>query len=61
MARSRSRGGSTTWTTLLYLLLVFVAPLAFLGTAKAAEDQKPLQEYGTGKQQLTQDISVNTS
>ena len=39
------------WTTVLYLLLAFVAPLALLGTAHAQEDEQvPLQEeHGTGK------------
>nr|KMM65277.1 hsp70-like protein C [Coccidioides posadasii RMSCC 3488] len=36
------------WTTIFYLLFVFIAPLALLGTAHAAEEQAPLQEnYGT--------------
>ncbi|KAI1912453.1 ATPase with role in protein import into the ER [Ophidiomyces ophidiicola] len=36
------------WTTIFYLLLVFIAPLALLGTAHASEEQTPLQEnYGT--------------
>ncbi|MCJ1351052.1 MAG: ATPase with role in protein import into the ER [Icmadophila ericetorum] len=44
----RSQRGSFpfAWTTTLYLLLVFIAPLAFLNTAHA-QDQKPIQEqYG---------------
>lgn len=47
----RSQRGSLpfAWTTTLYLLLVFIAPLAFLNTAYA-EDQKPIQEqYGDGE------------
>ncbi|EEP76311.1 heat shock protein 70 [Uncinocarpus reesii 1704] len=32
------------WTTVFYLLLVFIAPLALLGTAHAKEEQAPLQE-----------------
>ncbi|KAI9818888.1 MAG: ATPase with role in protein import into the ER [Pycnora praestabilis] len=50
MAR-RSRTGTSSpvaWSTIFYLLLVFVAPLAFLNTASAQDDQTPLQEnYGT--------------
>ncbi|KAL1960365.1 hypothetical protein VTO42DRAFT_8325 [Malbranchea cinnamomea] len=35
------------WTTIFYLLLVFIAPLALVGTVHA-EEQSPLQEnYGT--------------
>lgn len=39
---SRSRGGSKafTWTTVFYLLLIFIAPFALLGTARAQEDVK---------------------
>ncbi|KAJ9200703.1 hypothetical protein DTO166G4_6996 [Paecilomyces variotii] len=33
------------WTTILYLLLVFIAPLAFLGTANASDDVQ--DNYGT--------------
>lgn len=42
----RSRGGSTpfAWTTIFYLLLIFVAPLAFIQTARAEDDQAPLRE-----------------
>ena len=46
------RASSTTfqWTTLFYLLLIFVCPLALIGTAQA-QDQAPLNdsqtEYGT--------------
>jgi heat shock protein 5 len=44
---ARSRGPSSQWTTVLYLLLIFVAPLAFLSSVRA-EEQTPLQEnYGT--------------
>lgn len=41
-----SRGGSTpfAWTTIFYLLFVFVAPLAFLQTASAQDEQAPLRE-----------------
>ena len=49
-SQSRRSGASkpfTAWTTVLYLLLVFIAPLAFLGTAHAEEGQAPIQEnYG---------------
>lgn len=30
-----------SWSTAFYLLLIFIAPMAFMGTAKAA-DQEPL-------------------
>lgn len=39
------------WTTIFYLLLVFIAPLALIGTAQA-DEQAPAhehEEYGTGK------------
>ena len=49
--RSRSGGSPVAWSTIFYLLLVFVAPLAFMNTARA-DDQVPMQEkaenYGTG-------------
>lgn len=52
MARLSSRSGATkpftAWTTIFYLLLVFIAPLAFLGTAHAEEDATPQENYGTG-------------
>ncbi|QKX58699.1 uncharacterized protein TRUGW13939_05826 [Talaromyces rugulosus] len=35
------------WTTVLYLLLVFIAPLALLGTAQASDDQNVTENYGT--------------
>jgi heat shock protein 5 len=50
MAR-RSKGGSTpfAWTTVFYLLLVFIAPFALLQTARAQDEQAPLKEdLGTG-------------
>lgn len=51
MARLSSRSGAskpfTAWTTVLYLLLVFIAPLAFFGTAHA-EEETPQENYGTG-------------
>ncbi|KAI9794637.1 MAG: ATPase with role in protein import into the ER [Peltula sp. TS41687] len=48
MAR-RSRLGSTptAWSTIFYLLLVFIAPLAFLNTARAADDASVQENYGT--------------
>ncbi|MCJ1339569.1 ATPase with role in protein import into the ER [Bachmanniomyces sp. S44760] len=41
-----SRGGSSplAWSTLLYLFLIFVAPLALVNTVNAEEEQKPLSE-----------------
>ncbi|KAE8319817.1 heat shock protein 70 family [Aspergillus transmontanensis] len=50
MARLSSRNGAakpfTAWTTIFYLLLVFIAPLAFFGTAHAEEDSVQ-DNYGT--------------
>ena len=49
MARSRGSASRFEWTTILYLLLVLVAPLALLGTVRA-EDQTTMKEensYGT--------------
>jgi endoplasmic reticulum chaperone BiP len=49
MARSRGSASRFEWTTILYLLLVLVAPLALLGTVRA-DDQAPLKnenDYGT--------------
>lgn len=49
MARSRGSASKFEWTTILYLVLVLVAPLALLGTARA-EDQAALKDennYGT--------------
>ncbi|RLL99621.1 hypothetical protein CFD26_108229 [Aspergillus turcosus] len=50
MARLSSRNGAakplTAWTTVFYLLLVFIAPLAFLGTAHA-EEESVQDNYGT--------------
>lgn len=52
MARMSGRNGAakpyTAWTTIFYLLLVFIAPLAFLGSAHAEEDSSPQENYGTG-------------
>lgn len=36
------------WTTIFYLLLVFIAPLALLGTAHAEEQALAEDSYGTG-------------
>lgn len=51
MSRLLSRNGAakpfTAWTTVFYLLLVFIAPLAFFGTAHAEEDSVQ-ENYGTG-------------
>ncbi|SLM36983.1 glucose-regulated protein [Lasallia pustulata] len=49
MARRSCQGSSPfAWSTVFYLLLVFIAPLAFLNTASAQNDQTVLQEnYGT--------------
>ncbi|PGH09182.1 chaperone DnaK [Blastomyces parvus] len=51
MSRMSRRDGSSSpfaWTTVFYLLLVFIAPLALLGTAHADADQAPIKEdYGT--------------
>ncbi|GAQ07097.1 78 kDa glucose-regulated protein homolog [Aspergillus lentulus] len=50
MSRLSSRNGAakpfTAWTTVFYLLLVFIAPLAFFGTAHAEEDSVQ-DNYGT--------------
>lgn len=49
MARSRGSASKFEWTTILYLLLVLVAPLALLGTVRA-DDQAALKDehnYGT--------------
>lgn len=51
MARMSTHGGASksfAWTTIFYLLLVFIAPMALLGTVRAEDEQAPLQEnYGT--------------
>ncbi|KAF7162351.1 hypothetical protein CNMCM5623_007696 [Aspergillus felis] len=50
MSRLSSRNGAakpfTAWTTVFYLLLVFIAPLAFFGTAHAEQDSVQ-DNYGT--------------
>lgn len=51
MARASRLDGQSkpfAWTTVLYLLLVFIAPLALLGTAHASEDKNLTDDYGTG-------------
>lgn len=52
MARMSSRSGAakpyTAWTTIFYLLLVFIAPLAFSGSAHAEDDSSLNESYGTG-------------
>ena len=49
MARSRGSASRFEWTTILYLLLVLVAPLALLGTVRADEQTtlKDETNYGT--------------
>ncbi|KUL91102.1 hypothetical protein ZTR_00976 [Talaromyces verruculosus] len=50
MARGTRLDGQSkpfAWTTILYLLLVFIAPLALLGTAHASEEQNVTDNYGT--------------
>ncbi|RAL16289.1 Hsp70 family ATPase KAR2 [Aspergillus homomorphus CBS 101889] len=51
MARISARQGAakpfTAWTTVFYLLLVFIAPLALLGTAHAQDDSSVQDNYGT--------------
>lgn len=57
MARISHQGAAkpfTAWTTIFYLLLVFIAPLAFFGTAHAQDETSPQDSYGTGKQSVSQ-------
>ena len=42
------KSSSFAWTTIFYLLLVFIAPLAFFGTAHAEEQAPAEDNYGTG-------------
>lgn len=52
MARHTRKDATSSrfaWTTVLYLLLVFIAPLALLGTAQAQDQPAEQEEYGTGK------------
>lgn len=44
----------TAWTTVFYLLLVFIAPLAFFGTAHAEDDSA--LEYGTGRHSIRRSV-----
>ncbi|KAB8224094.1 78 kDa glucose-regulated protein precursor [Aspergillus novoparasiticus] len=52
MARLSSRNGAakpfTAWTTIFYLLLVFIAPLAFFGTAHAEDSVQDSPETVIG-------------
>jgi hypothetical protein len=50
MAGHQSRQGSTPfrWTTVFYLFLVLVFPLAFMNTAHAQEEAKA-EKYGDGE------------
>lgn len=53
MARQSRRNVAARfeWTTLFYLLLIFVAPMVLLGTVHAAEDTSAsnnTNDYGTG-------------
>ncbi|KAI9376564.1 78 kDa glucose-regulated protein [Aspergillus egyptiacus] len=50
MSRLSGRGAAkpfTAWTTVFYLLLVFIAPLAFFGSAHAQDDSSVQDNYGT--------------
>lgn len=50
MARLSSRDGASksfTWTTVFYLLLVLIAPLALFGTTAHAEEDNSPENYGT--------------
>lgn len=51
--RSKPSSAPFAWTTVFYLLLVFIAPLALLQPAHAQDEQAPLgedqrQDLGTG-------------
>ncbi|KAH8704969.1 putative Hsp70 chaperone BiP/Kar2 [Talaromyces proteolyticus] len=46
-SRLDSQSKPFAWTTVFYLLLVFIAPLALLGTAHASEEQNVSESYGT--------------
>lgn len=52
----RSRGSSLI--PLFYLLLIFVAPLAFLNTANAQDDQVPLEDDAKTKDLGTGELFV---
>ncbi|KAJ5495718.1 Endoplasmic reticulum chaperone BiP [Penicillium diatomitis] len=50
MSRLMSRAGASkgfTWTTVFYLLLVLIAPLALFGTTAHAEEENSPENYGT--------------
>lgn len=50
MSRVAGRGAAkpfAAWTTVFYLLLVFIAPLAFFGSAHAQADDAVQDNYGT--------------
>jgi heat shock protein 5 len=50
MSRLASRAGASkgfTWTTVFYLLLVLIAPLALFGTTAHAEEENSPENYGT--------------
>ena len=49
MARSRGSASRFEWTTILYLLVILVAPLALIGTVRADEQKvvKDASDYGT--------------
>ncbi|KAL2829791.1 heat shock protein 70 family [Aspergillus cavernicola] len=50
MSRLSGRGAAkpfAAWTTVFYLLLVFIAPLAFFGTAHAQDEDSVQDSYGT--------------
>jgi len=46
MAR-RAASSTFQWTTIFYLLLIFVCPLALIGHVNAAADNDTVAEYGT--------------
>ncbi|PGH15026.1 chaperone DnaK [Helicocarpus griseus UAMH5409] len=47
MSRRDAPSSPFAWTTVLYLFLVFIAPLALLGTAHADDQQALKEDYGT--------------
>lgn len=50
MSRLASRAGASkgfTWTTVFYLLLVLIAPMALFGTTAHAEEENSPENYGT--------------
>lgn len=50
MSRLASRAGASkgfTWTTVFYLLLVLIAPMALFGTTAHAEEDNSPENYGT--------------